>query len=60
MRASDLLGKRVRFKDHEGQVVDGSDDSGMVVIRLDGPLSKPSPLVRVAEIDWGLIEVLDE
>jgi hypothetical protein len=32
----------------------------MVIIRLDGPLSKPSPLVRVAEIDWGLIGVLDE
>ena len=60
MRASDLLGKRVRFKNHEGQVVEGRDDSAMVVIRLDGPLSKPSPLVRVAEIDWGLIEVLDE
>jgi len=60
MRASDLLGKRVRFKDHEGQVVEGSDDSGMVVIRLDGPLNMPSPLVRVAEIDWELIEILDE
>ena len=60
MRDSDLLGKRVRFKNHEGQVVEGRDDSGMVVIRLDGPLSKPSPLVRVAESDWGLIEILDE
>jgi hypothetical protein len=60
MRASDLLGKRVRFKDHEGQVVEGSDDSGMVIIRLDGSLSKLSPMVRVAEIHWELIEILDE
>jgi hypothetical protein len=60
MRASDLLGRRVSFKDRQAQVVGTDADSGTVTIRLDRPLGRPSPLVCVAESDWGLLEILDE
>lgn len=60
MKASDWLGRRVGFKDREGQVIEADDRTGRVFVQLDSPLGEPSPVVPVTAIELELLEILEE
>lgn len=60
MKLEELLGRRVRYKGHEGRVVEGHVDvQASVVVILRASSGAPRRAVTVAELEWGELELLD-